>query len=212
MTRFRNSSQLTTSPLWRGSTALRLPHAPPLRALRPVSIRISSCKSKPTLDGPCDPEQLKGLRNALDNVAESDRGLISTIGLGEACERKLPGGVAEGIKALGSASTADRATIIAGVLAENMRFTRLACPEWESLMKQIASVNLKKSEFLYSGCKYERFDLLTQAEFEKSWNMGGLLLLAVPMYAWLVDNNMEPAEAKKLARSMIATEEVPHAQ
>lgn len=103
-----------------------------------------------------------------------------------------------------------------------MRFTRLACPEWESLATQIANIEpAKKSEFLYAGCKYERFELLTQSEFDASWKASGLSLLAVPMYAWLVDNTMEPAEAKRLTRSMVLGEEVeeapgpsdtPHAQ
>jgi hypothetical protein len=170
-------------------------------------VAFTSCKSKPTLDGPCDPKEMEGLRSASKNVNPEDRATITTAGLAEACELKLPSGVAEGMKALGSVSPADRATIIAGVLAENMSFTRLACPEWEKLAPQIASLEpAKKSDFLYSGCKYERFDLLTKAEFEQSWKVSGYVLIAVPMYAWLVEKNMEPAEAKRLARDMFVGE------
>jgi hypothetical protein len=178
-----------------------------LRLALVVVVAVSACKSKPTLDGPCDPKQMEMLRSASKNVNSEDRATITTAGLAEACELKLPSGVAEGMKALGSVSPADRATIIAGVLSENMSFTRLACPEFETIAKGIASLEpAKKSEFLYSGCKYERFDLLTKAEFEQSWKVSGYVLLAVPMYAWLIDKNMEPAEAKRLARDMFLGE------
>jgi hypothetical protein len=171
-------------------------------------LAVSACKSKPTLDGPCDPKEMEGLRGALANVNEADRAMITTIGLGEACERKLPGGVAEGIKAVGSVSPADRATIIAGVLSENMSFTTLACPGWEKVASEVAAVApAQKGSFVFEDCKYARFELLTQEEFSKSWKLSGFALLAVPMYAWLVDQKMEPAEAKRLARSMFLGEE-----
>lgn len=176
-----------------------------LTRLLPCAVfALSACKSTPTLDGPCDSKQMTMLRNALANVNDEDRALITTMGLGEACESKLPGGVVEGIKAVGSVNPADRATIIAGVLSENPSFANLGCPEWEK--NSTAAIKLepaKRSAALYTNCKYDRFDLLTPAEFDASWKGGGLSLLAVPMYAWLVDKNMLPAEAKKLTRLMI---------
>ena len=178
-----------------------------LRLALVIALAVSGCKSKPTLDGPCDSKEMEMLRSASKSVNSEDRATITTAGLAEACEIKLPSGVAEGMKALGSVSPADRATIIAGVLAENMSFTKLACPDFEALAKSVASLEpAKKSDFLYTGCKYERFDLLSKAEFEQSWKVSGYVLIAVPMYAWLVDKNMEPAEAKRLAREMFLGE------
>ena len=165
---------------------------------------ISACKATPTLDGPCDSKQLAMLRNAVANVNDADRALITTVGLGEACESKLPVGIIEAIKAVGSSNPADRATIIAASLSENASFANLGCPDWEKHSEAIVKLEpAKRSAALYSACKYERFDLLTPAEFDASWKASGLSLLAVPMYAWLVDKNMLPAEAKKLARMMI---------
>lgn len=176
-----------------------------LTRLLPCAVfALCACKSTPTLDGPCDSKQMTMLRNALANVNDEDRALITTMGLGEACESKLPGGVVEGIKAVGSVNTADRATIIAGVLSENASFANLGCADWEK--NSTAAIKLepaRRSAALYASCKYDRFDLLTPAEFDASWKASGLALLAVPMYAWLVDKNMQAAEAKRLARSMI---------
>ena len=181
-----------------------------LRLALVAVLAVSGCKSKPTLDGPCDPEGMQMYRNASKNVADEDRATITVAALSEACAAKLPGGIVKGMEAVTHASTADRATIIAGVFAENLSFVKLACPEWEKLAPQIASIEpAKKSEFLYSGCKYERFGLLTKAEFEQSWKVSGYALLAVPMYAWFIDKNMEPAEAKRIARDMILEPEPP---
>lgn len=168
-------------------------------------VAMSGCKSTPTLDGPCDGKQLAQLRGATAAMNPEDAAVLTTVALGEACEAKLPGGIAEGIKAVGHVDPADRATLIAGLLGENSGFANLACPDWEkNSSAAIALEARKRHAALYANCKYDRFDLLTAAEFDASWSATGLSLLAVPMYAWLVDHNMLPAEAKRLARAMLA--------
>lgn len=173
-------------------------------------VALCSCKSKPTLDGPCDSTEMAGLRGVLSTVEPDNRATITTIGLGEACQGKLPSEIADGIETLSSANPEDRATLIASFLYEELSFAKRGCPDWEKTAAGIAATEVsKRPAYVYSVCKYERFDLLTVAEFERSWKASGYALLAVPMYAWLVEKNMEPAEAKRLARSMFLDEKLP---
>ncbi|MGV3624612.1 MAG: hypothetical protein ACO1OB_27580 [Archangium sp.] len=174
-----------------------------------VVVSLFSCKSKPTLDGPCDPVEMEGLRGALRTVEPTQRAALTTTGIGEACEAKLPAKVVEGIKVLNEASVADRATLIASVLTESAGFTRLACADWENIVSSGGAVERsKRAAVIYEGCDYKRFDVLTVEEFDRSWRGSGYALLAMPMYAWLVDKNMEPAEAKRIARAMCLDEDV----
>ncbi len=177
-----------------------------LRSLLFASLlAVSACKSPPTLDGPCDGKQLAQLLGATAAMNPEDAAVLTTVALGEACEAKLPGVIAEGIKAVGHVDPADRATLIAGILGENSGFANLACPDWEkNSSAAIALEASKRHGALYANCKYDRFDLLSAEEFDASWSATGLSLLAVPMYAWLVDHHMLPAEAKRLARAMLA--------
>src|SRR4051794_3051751 len=83
---------------------------------------VVGCKATITLDGPCDPAQMTSLRKAMTSVALADRATLTSVGLGEACSKKLPSGIAEMLSKLSTYSVADRATIIAGALGENTSF------------------------------------------------------------------------------------------
>lgn len=169
----------------------------------------AACKSTPTLDGPCDSKQMAQLRKAVAGANPADRALIALTGLSEACEAKLPSGIVETIKALGDMSPADRATVIAAGLADNTRFADRACPDWEKTSSAALQLGRsKRSAALYAACHYERFDLLTPAELETSWKGGAFALLAVPLYAWLIENGMQIAEAKQLARDAFLGQEL----
>ncbi len=169
---------------------------------------LSGCKTEPTLDGPCDSAQMKNVRDAVAGADASSRAMLVAAGLGEACQSKLPSGIGETLRKINTFNTADRATLFAGALEENSRFANAACPNWQdTAAKALQNAPPKRAAALYQGCGYARLDVLTQAEFEKSWSMSGFALMALPLYSWLVDKGMQPAEAKRLMRDMALSEE-----
>jgi hypothetical protein len=178
------------------------------RLLLPAVVVLSMFGCKPTLNGPCDAAQLDSLRTATPKMNPADRALITTAGIRDACASRLPSGIIETLSAVTHANPADRATLIVGGLGENLRFANAGCPDWEDAVKKVVTVPPpERAKLLYASCHYERLNLLTEAELGASWQAGGLALIAVPMYAWLVDKGMEEPEAKRLARQMFLGEE-----
>ena len=153
-----------------------------------------------TPDGSCDPKVMKDVRALFAEVGGVERAEGLVLALAEACESRLPGSVAGSVKAIGVSSPESRTQVTVEMLSANASFAKLACADWAKLGPGAAKLQPAK---LYASCKLEKLGLLTVDEFAQSWNSGGFALLAVSLYAWLVDKNMEPAEAKRLARAML---------
>ncbi len=172
-------------------------------ALCVAALTTSASKPKATLDGPCDPKVMVDIRQGLEEVTPSERGVLVVAGLAEACELKLQTSVVGRLKADAHPSPANRTSILEGVLTDNAAFAERACPGWKKTLAASPQDPAKRAASIFAGCNSRRFAIMTSAEFEKSVESNGFGMIAAPLYAFLVDGNMEPAEAKRLVRALL---------
>lgn len=172
-------------------------------ALCVAALTTSAGKPKATLDGPCDPKIMVDIRQGLDEATPTERGVIVVAGLAEACESKLPKSVVGSLKAVAHASPSNRTGILEGVLTDNAAFAERACPDWKKTLAASPQDPAKRAASIFAGCNYTRFAVMTSAELEKSVQTNGFGMIAAPLYAFLIDGNMEPAEAKRLVRALL---------
>src|SRR5450432_3877890 len=131
-------------------------------AIAALIVALSGCKSPPSRDGPCDAPAMANLRKVLAKLKPSDRALITTVGMGEACEVIFPSEIQRAIKALATFSMADRATLIVSALKESPTFAKAGCADFENALQAALKTEPgDRSAALYAGCHYERFELLS---------------------------------------------------
>lgn len=172
-------------------------------ALCVAALTTSACKPKATVDGPCDPKVMVDIRQGLEEATPSEHGVIVIAGLAEACESKLPKSVVGSLKGVAHASPDARTGILEGVLTDNAAFAERACPDWKKTLAASPQDPAKRAAFIFAGCNSRRFAIMSSAEFEKSVQTNGFGMIAAPLYAFLIDGNMEPAEAKRLVRALL---------
>lgn len=165
---------------------------------------VSCAKSSP--DGGCKPEDMAGLRKALPTINDTGhRASIISVGLGEACT-DLPKGIAHAMVAGGKGDVAQRATVYAAAIADNVSFAKLSCPDVEKVFGALAKASpTEQGRLAHQGCNLARLDLVTEAEMNSALqSVGPAAIIAASVFVWLGDHGMAKAEAKSLARGMMA--------
>ena len=175
-----------------------------LLAVIPLALSLSCAKSSP--DGGCKAEDMAMLRKALPTIDDVEtRANMTSVGLGEACT-DMPKGIVRAMVEGPKGDPAQRATIYAAAIGDNMRFTKLSCPDAEKIFSSMATMSpADRGRAVYQGCGYAKLDLVTEAEMTAAMQtVGPSAMVAASVFVWLTDHGMAKTEAKSLARGMMA--------
>lgn len=162
-----------------------------------------ACPSTKSASGKCDQQKLIELAGALANASESER--IATVwpGLEAACGDGLP----EPMRSFYQPPVERFPTHVAKPKEFSPEFEPLllaACPTWtESGAPIVDDAPIQqRSTAAYRACSFERFGVLEEYE------LGGRssLMVSWATHQWLLDQGLEPAQAKPITRALMGLE------
>ena len=173
------------------------------RWLLPISLLCFACRGAESPSAKCDKQKLIELGEALAKASESEQ--IATVwpGLEAACGDELPSPMRSFYQPPVERIPAHVARP-KELAAEFEPLLLAACPTWTELGAQIVddAPGDQRAVAAYRACSFEHFDVVDEND------LGGTasLMASWAMHRWLLDQGLEPAQAKPITRALMSLE------